>query len=68
MLTMETISPAIEKEISAVAKKLGISRDRVLRRAVASFHRHVDSQSLRDELLAWDAASAADFAAFEKKI
>lgn len=65
---METISPATEKEISAVAKKLGISSKRALRRAVTSFRRSVDSQSLRGELLAWDAASAADFAQFEKRI
>lgn len=68
MLNMKILSKKVEKKLASVAKDLGISRGEALHEAVRLYRAHVDSSDLRRELIAWDAASAADFAAFEKKL
>lgn len=65
---MKTLSKKIEKELLGVAKHLGISEEEVLQEAVSSYRARLASSDLREELRMWDAASAADFAAFEKTI
>ena len=65
---MKTISKKIKKTLADVAKDLGVSEEAVLQEAVSSYQTRVASSDLRAELRAWDAASAADFAAFEKKL
>lgn len=65
---MKTLSKKAEMELTRAAKNLGISEEKVLEEAVLSYRARIDSSDLRSELIAWDAASAVDFAAFEKKI
>lgn len=65
---MKTISKKAERELAAVAKKLGVPKENALSKAVSFFRKHLAADTLQKELLAWDAASAADFAAFEKKL
>jgi hypothetical protein len=65
---MKTISKKAEKDLEAVAKRLGVPKENALSRAVSFYRRHLATDTLRKELLAWDEVSTADFAAFEKKI
>jgi hypothetical protein len=65
---MKTISEKIKNGLLGVARDLGISEEEVLQEAVSSYRARVASSDLRSELLLWDAASAEDFAQFEKKI
>ncbi|GEM_PF-6946155 len=63
----KTISKKTEKELTAVARNLGVSREEALTKAVSFFREQIEGVSLREELLAWDAVSGEDFAAFEKR-
>lgn len=65
---MKTISKKAEKDLADVARRLGVPKQNALSRAVSFYRRHLATDTLRKELLAWDAASAADFVTFEKKI
>lgn len=63
-----TSKTTANQALTAVAKKLGISKERALLNAVKLYQEQVVSSELRDELLLWDRASAEDFLAFEKRI
>ena len=65
---MKTISKKIKDELADVAKDLGVSEEAALQEVVSSYRARTTSSDLRSELLAWDAASAADFSAFEKML
>ena len=65
---MKTLSKKVEKELADVVRNLGISEEEALQEAVSSYRVRVDSTDFRSELIAWDAASAADFLSFEKKL
>ncbi len=65
---MKTITKKIKDELADVARDLGVSEEAALQEVVSSYRAHTAPSDLRDELRAWDAASAADFIAFEKTV